>query len=62
MLYFWQFVYNQRWREHAWKGRQLAYLWALVIGSNGLWFAGPGLGMYACYHMVMEDSLAVVRP
>lgn len=63
VLYCWSFIHNKRWTEHGWKGSGLTMLWALVIGSNGLWLAGPGLGMWVSYRLILDgaSALALVR-
>jgi hypothetical protein len=63
VLYFWSFFYNQRWKDHGWRGGHVTQIMALVFISNGIWFAGPGLGMYVSYHLCMEGApaLSLVR-
>lgn len=53
IIYFLSYIVNQRW-----KGRPGL---PVVIVSNNVWIAGPALGLYAAYQMVMQDSFAVFR-
>jgi len=63
VLYFWSFFYNRRWEDHGWHGHNANVIFATVVVSNGIWFAGPGLGMYVSYHLLMQgdSALAMVR-
>jgi len=55
-VYFFQYVNNARWDDHK---TPTSLIIALVGGSNGFWIVGPSFALYACYRMVMEDSVAV---
>ncbi|KAG8469066.1 hypothetical protein KFE25_007584 [Diacronema lutheri] len=59
VLYFWSFFYNRRWKDHGWTGSRKHAIFALVLISNGIWFAGPGLGMYVSYHLLMRGAPAM---
>jgi hypothetical protein len=63
VLYFWSFFYNQRWKGHGWLGGKRSIVFATVLISNGIWFAGPGLGMYVSYQLIMKGdaALAAIR-
>jgi hypothetical protein len=63
VIYFWTFFYNERVKDHGWRGSRKRSVYALVCISNGIWCAGPGLGMYVSYHLVMHDSagLSLIR-
>jgi len=63
VLYFWSFFYNARWQGHGWQGPRVKIVFATVLISNGIWFMGPGLGMYVSYHLIMhgDRGLALVR-
>lgn len=59
VLYFSSFFHNKRWTEHGWTGRGKALALVLVLVSNGIWFAGPSLGMWISYRFVMDGRPAV---
>lgn len=63
VLYFWSYFYNERWKAHGWTGNRKAGVLLTVLISNGIWFAGPGLGMYVSYQLIMHGApaLAIVR-
>ncbi|KXS21448.1 hypothetical protein M427DRAFT_150830 [Gonapodya prolifera JEL478] len=55
VLYFSSFFLNDRQR-----GKSAASI-AVVIIANGIWVAGPALGLYCCWEMVQSNTLDVVR-
>jgi len=61
VLYFWSFIHNRRWEDHGWTGQGLVGVLAVVVLSNGLWFAGPALGFYVSYGLITEGDPALAR-
>jgi len=54
LVYFFQYLHQARWRDH---NTPMALRIGLVGGTNGFWIIGPAAALWACYHMVMHDSL-----
>ncbi len=55
-LYFFQYFYNQRWRE-----RSLGGLIGVVGGTNSAWLVFPAIGFYVSVRLVVERSFDVLR-
>ena len=54
-LYFIAYVFNRRYA-----GRPMAWVIAIVGGTNGLWILFPGIGLYVCLRLIFENSYALL--
>jgi hypothetical protein len=54
-LYFFQYLYNRRYRD-----RPLAGVLGVVGGTNGLWFVFPAFGLYVCVRLILENRFDVL--
>jgi hypothetical protein len=54
-LYFFQYLYNERYRD-----RPLGGVLAVVGGTNGIWLVGPLIGIYVCVRLILGGSMDVL--
>ena len=54
-LYFIAYVFNRRYA-----GRPMAWVIAIVGGTNGVWILFPGIGLYVCLRLIVENSYAIL--
>lgn len=54
-LYFFQYLYNRRYRN-----RPLSGVLAVVGGTNGLWFVFPAAGLFVCVRLILDRSFQIL--
>jgi hypothetical protein len=54
-LYFFQYLYNRRYRD-----RPLAGVLGVVGGTNGIWLVFPAVGLYVCVRLILEGRFDVL--
>jgi len=54
-LYFFQYLYNRRYRD-----RPLSGVFAVVGGTNGLWLVFPAIGIWVCVRLILEGEFDLI--